>query len=244
MFDCRPGSWLSFLVRLKVLIACLFFGATTSAFAQHFAVGVKTGVPLTDVVQTTANTPIGFGYHPFQAQTKNYTIGPVVDITLPGVLGIELGTMYKRINQQASQVSITGVMPPSCADCEDGHFILKVQQITTPARSWEFPVAVQYHIPLRSIRPYVEGGLSYNHVSDVLGGDGNLFPVLRPGDMFMPTVNSINRTGFLTGGGVEIKLRTIRLTPGLRYTHYDKVESFLPSPNAVDFLVGFQLLEF
>jgi len=36
----------------------------------------------------------------------------------------------------------------------------------------------------------------------------------------------------------------IHLTPGLRYTRYDKVQYYLPSPNAVDFLVGFQLKNF
>jgi opacity protein-like surface antigen len=237
-----PGNWLSFLVRGKIPVTCLVFWAATSAFAQHLEVGIKTGVPLTDVLQTTA-TGVVTGI-PFQAQTGGYTIGPVVDITVPGVLGIELGTMYKRINQQAPLESVNGFVPPSCADCEDGHLILGIQQITTRARSWEFPVAVQYHVPLRSIRPYVEGGISYNHVSDVLGGNDNRFRIVQPGNIFRPTVNSINRTGFLAGGGVEIRLRMIHLTPGLRYTHYDKVESFLPSPNAIDFLVGFQLLKF
>ena len=239
----RPRNRPSFLVRGAILFACLVLGAATSAFAQQVTIGFKTGTPLTDVMRTTAFSSLG-GV-PFQAETKSYTIGPVLNISFPGPLGIEVGTMYKRINQKAAQVTITGFKPPSCADCEDGSAILKIQSITTPARSWEFPVAVQYHFPLRSIGPYVEGGFSYNHLSDVLENPypyGLPFP--GPSLSFVPTVSSVNRMGFLFGGGVEIKTPIVRLTPGLRYTRYDKVQYFLPSPNAVDFLVGFQLKKF
>jgi hypothetical protein len=47
--------------------------------------------------------------------------------------------------------------------------------------------------------------------------------------------------------GVDVKLHRIHVTPGLRYTHYNKLSSLTacisgpgcPSNNAVDILVGF-----
>lgn len=242
MSACPSGNWLSFLVRGKILIACLVFSVATSAFAQHVAFGFKTGVPLTDVVQTTGFSSLG--YVPFQAETKGYTIGPVVDLSFDGPLGIEVGTMYKKIDQQAPQVSIVGY---TCLTCEEGPYATyKIQRTPQVGRSWEFPVAVQYHFPLHLIRPYVEGGFSYNHLSDVLWSYPSQFPPFRPpvGFVVTPSVSSVNRSGLLFGGGAEIKFRNIHLTPGLRYTRYDKVEFFLPSPNAVDLLVKFHFLKF
>ena len=70
------GRWLSSFCRATA-VACLLLTAASSAFAQHISVGIKAGVPLTDVVEAN-----GGGNQPFQAQTKRYTIGPVVDIGL------------------------------------------------------------------------------------------------------------------------------------------------------------------
>jgi hypothetical protein len=53
-------------------VACLVLGMPTTAFAQHINifVGVKAGVPLNDQVNTE--------YSGFQAQTKPFTVGPVL----------------------------------------------------------------------------------------------------------------------------------------------------------------------
>ncbi|HSU54778.1 MAG TPA: hypothetical protein VLT36_12020 [Candidatus Dormibacteraeota bacterium] len=39
--------------------------------------------------------------------------------------------------------------------------------------------------------------------------------------------------------GVDLKFHVIHVTPGLRYTHYNEKNFWLPSTNALDFLVGF-----
>jgi len=205
--------------------------------------GFKAGVPITDIMATT----LGGG---FDANTKRYTIGPVVDIHFQGPLSIEVGAMYKRIDQQGGGFTITGYTP--CVD-EDGVpsicAIRKFQTISKAGHSWEFPVAVQYHIPWRSLRPYVEGGVSFNNLSDILGPPPQGFTQLAPnppaGTVFAPTVNTLSRTGFLAGGGVEIKAPFGHLTPGLRYTRYS-AENFglIPSTNAVDFVVKFSFRKF
>jgi hypothetical protein len=228
-----------FLVYIPV--ACLFFLTATCVFAQHVEFGIKTGVPHTDIMQTA------FGG--FDAQTKGYTVGPVMNIHIPGPLSVEIGTMYKRIDQQGPVVTILGY---TCLECEEGPVAIRTIQSTSKAgHSWEFPVAVQYHVPFRSLRPYVEGGISFNRLSDVLAPyqppNPLVFPLGNPpvGAVLGPSVTSISRTGFLAGGGVDIKLPTGHLTPGVRYTRYGEERgSFFPSTNAVDFLLGFQLLKF
>jgi hypothetical protein len=45
----------------------------------------------------------------------------------------------------------------------------RYDRVSTVGRSWEFPVAGQYHISLHSMRPYLEGGLSYNRLSNTYG---------------------------------------------------------------------------
>jgi hypothetical protein len=243
MFVRYPGNWVSFLVR-GTIAGCLFFGAATSVFAQHVDFGFKAGVPITDIMATT----LGGG---FDANTKRYTIGPVMDIQSLKQLSIEIGAMYKRIDQQGEGFTITGYTP--CVDFEDGTPYMcanvKSQSFSKAGHSWEFPVAVQYHIPWRSLRPYAEGGVSFNNLTDILGYPPPAFPPLAPnppvGAVFAPTVNTISRTGFLAGGGVEIKVPFGHVTPGLRYTRYSE-ESFglIRSKISVDFVVKFSFRKF
>src|SRR5262249_46390837 len=156
--SCR-GNRLSFLVRGGIAVVCLFFFTATGAFGQHVEFGIKTGVPRTDVLETTT----AFG---FEAHTKGYTMGPVMDIRIPGQFSVEIGAMYKRFDQQGQATTILGY---TCLDCEEGPVAIRqFQNVSKAGRSWEFPVTLQYHVPYRSLRPYVEGGFSFNNLSGVL----------------------------------------------------------------------------
>ena len=221
-------------------MACLVFGTPTIVFAQHVDFGIKAGVPLTNLFETT----LGDG---FEAHTKRYTVGPVMNIYFPGPLSIEISAMYKRFDQQGQGFTITGYT--TCIECEDGPSPIKeYQSFSKAGHSWEFPVAVQYHIPLGSVRPYVEAGISFNNLSDVLGLPPPSSPPLAPnppvGAVFAPTFNSLSRTGFLAGGGVDFKLPFGHLSPGLRYARYGEENFFIPSTNAVDFVVKFTFVKF
>ncbi|MFL6451520.1 MAG: hypothetical protein ACJ746_28155 [Bryobacteraceae bacterium] len=222
-------------------MACLLLTAASSAFAQRISVGIKAGVPLTDVVESVDTHG---GDLTFQAQTKRYTIGPVVDIGLPLGFGVEFGAMYKRVDQKSRAVTITGFTTM-------GDTSVAIEQradISAVGHSWEFPVAVQYHFSKSSIRPYVEGGISFNHLGNVYNFS-NVYNVAnasfpsptprQPPYTVAPIPGSFERVGGLVGIGVDFKLHVIHVTPGLRYTHYNEKSFWLPSTNAVDFLVGF-----
>src|SRR5262249_18433468 len=126
-----------FLACGKISVACLCFLTATCVFAQHVEFGIKTGLPRTDIMATA------FGG--FDAHTKGYTIGPVMDLRFWGPLSIEIGTMYKRIDQQGPVVTILGY---TCLECEEGPVAIRtIQNTSKVGHSWEFPVAVQYHVP-------------------------------------------------------------------------------------------------
>jgi len=213
-------------------VACLLLAAVPGALAQHISVGIKAGVPLTDVVEA-GHPELGF-----EAQTKRYTIGPVVDIGLPLGFGIEIGAMYKRFDQKSMTITRTGYVDLG----EASYFIEQRAGISAGGHSWEVPVAVQYRFFKSAIRPYVEGGVSFNHLSNVYDFQTASFSSPIPRQLpftIAPKRSSFDRAGGLLGLGVDLKLRKIHVTPGFRYTHYNDTRYWLPAATSVDFLVGF-----
>ena len=192
-------------------MACLLLAAASSAFAQHISVGIKGGVPLTDLVTTNS------GDVRTSTQTKRYTIGPVVDIGLLLGFGVEFGAMYKRFDQQSFSVTTTGY---GMIDEETDYPITQTAPISAVGHSWEFPVAVQYHFFKSAIRPYVEGGVSLNRLSNVYSFQNVSINFRQLPFTFAPLRGSFTRVGPLFGMGVDVKLHRIHVTPGLRYMHY------------------------
>jgi len=221
-------------------VACLLLAATSSAFAQHISVGIKAGVPLTGLLGSNYG-----GWCCQEAtQTKRYTIGPVVDIGLPLGFGVEFGALYKRFDQQFIAVTTTGYV---IIDEENGYPIQQTAGISAVGHSWEFPVAVQYRFFKSAIRPYVEGGVSLNRLSNVYSFQNVSINFRQLPFTYAPLRGSFTRVGPLFGMGVDVKLHRIHVTPGLRYTHYNKLSALTSCSSgpgcggskAVDFLVGF-----
>jgi hypothetical protein len=220
-------------------VACLLLAAASSAFAQRISVGIKAGVPLTDLVTTNS------GDVRTSTQTKRYTIGPVVDIGLPLGFGVEVGAMYKRFDQQSIAVTITGYV---VIDEDNGYAITQTAGTSAVGHSWEFPVAVQYRFLKSAVRPYVEGGVSLNRLSNVYTVQQTPYPRQPQLPFTIEHMrSSLTRVGPLFGMGVDVKLHGIHVTPGLRYTHFNQLEELTgcvagtacKGNKAVDFLVGF-----
>lgn len=90
--------------------------------------------------------------------------------------------------------------------------------------SWEVPFVGKYrflHTPL--IKPYVEAGPNFRFLDSPL-------------DHFM------SNHGFALGGGVELKITKLRVSPELRYTRWGGDSNFnfnaKSNQNQVEFLVG------
>ena len=196
-------------------------------------------MPLTDLVRTDS------GDVRTSTQTKRYTVGPVVDIGLVFGFGIEFGAMYKRFDQQSIAVTTTGYV---IIDEEDSYPITQTAGISAVGHSWEFPLAVQYRFFKSAIRPYVEGGVSLNRLSNVYTVQQTPYPRQPQLPFTIEHVrSSLTRVGPLFGMGVDVKLHRIHVTPGLRYTYYHKLTQLAGCVSGtgcrgnktVDILVGF-----
>jgi hypothetical protein len=193
-------------------------------FAGAISVGIKAGVPLTDVVQTAWD----IGGLPFEASRARFTVGPLIQVHLPRGLGIEFGAMYKRFDQQAGQYQV--IADPG----------VPYQTVVTPysqtGQSWEFPIVGLYRFPGERFQPYLESGVSFNRMSGVFAPFRTL---ASQSTTLKPAGSSELRTGFVIGSGVEVALPFVRVAPGLRYTRYGSIAPWLPRANSVDCLVGF-----
>ena len=114
--------------------------------------------------------------------------------------------------------------------------------------SWEFPLALQYRFSKSAIRPYLEGGISFNRLSNVYTVQQTPYPRQPQLPFTIEHVrSSLTRVGPVFGVGVDVNLHGVHVTPGLRYTQYYNVTqltgcvagSACKGDKAVDILVGF-----
>ena len=91
--------------------------------------------------------------------------------------------------------------------------------------SWEFPMLLKHKILAGPVKPYFEGGLSFNHLSDVK----------------TVSINHLNNYGIVAGGGVELHLLVLKISPEVRYNGwifrgFDGLAQ--SNRNQISFLVG------
>src|SRR5882762_5701148 len=139
----------------RILRLASIFALAVPIHAQALSVGAKIGAPLTNVVQTTGD----IGGRPFHASVKRLAIGPVVDVRLPLGLALEFGAIYKRFDQQAGQYQV--IAEPGAP------YQVQITTVSKTGGSWEFPIVGQYRFPGVRIRPYLEAGLCFNHLTGV-----------------------------------------------------------------------------
>jgi hypothetical protein len=176
---------------VKTVISLFVLAA--SLCAQPIGLGVKGGLPLTDLFDSENNT--------VDAETKRYIIGPMIELRLPSGLAIEADALYSR----AKFSSVFGAAGSI---------------LTAPldADSWEFPILLKYKFGSAgtvgaSARPYIGAGASFRRLSG-LGTIGSFITGNQSGDV------DRNNTGFVAGGGVEFKILFVRVAPELRFTYW------------------------
>lgn len=203
----------------------LLLGAISSFAAGPLSFGIKAGVPLTDFVDTART-----GRFSYFTNTNRYIIGPSAELRLPFGLGVEFDALYRRVNYQGS-----------------GFAIDTTTDIRTTANAWEFPLLVKYRLPGFVIHPYVAAGVAWDNLSGVkqtlrntLVGSGITTTTQRdPQELQNNTT-----TGFVLGGGVEVRALVVRLSPEIRYTrwgskHFNDINGLLRSnQNQAEFLLG------
>lgn len=189
-----------------------------AAVAQPFGAGFKVGLPLNDAfdLRTSSNLT-------GTLKNKRYIFGPQFEVRLPAGFAVELDALYTNFRVDSIRGVAGSVFAPFDTD------------------SWEFPLMLKKKFGgasavAVSARPFVGAGASFRRLSDV----GNIGGFITGSNDASKTA-----TGFVIGGGVEIRALFIRFSPELRFTHWGTdnfrqgVENILKTNrNQGQFLVG------
>src|SRR5262245_57863849 len=121
----------------KFVLSLIF--VVSVAAAQQLGIGVKVGVPATDAFNSSPFLSDPFlgrgpgGGIPVDGVTQGYeahryTVGPYLELRLPGAIALELDALYRTYD-----------FGP------------------TAAHSWEFPLLVKHRILPGPVKPFFEG---------------------------------------------------------------------------------------
>ena len=154
----------------------------------------------------------------FQSNSTRFILGPTVEFHLPAGFGLEADALYRHFQYTASFIA-TDVFVKSTANS-----------------AWEFPLLVKYRAPGPLVRPYVDGGVAWDRWSGVK-------QITNVAGLTNANVSGIN-TGFVLGGGIELHLPLIKLSPEVRYTRWgaknitDLGGALASNQNQAEFLLG------
>lgn len=139
------------MFRLAVFVGFLSLLAAPAWAQWPVSIGVKGGVALTDAFENNTfsyqnrelATIVVHNYSP----SKDYLVGPFVELRLPFGLGVEADALYRQL-----------------------HFATVDTGVTTPdeimSNSWEFPILAKYRFKLPVARPYIDAGPSFRTASN------------------------------------------------------------------------------
>jgi hypothetical protein len=105
-------------------------------------------------------------------------------------------------------------------------------QQNVSAADWQFPFLAQYRLNVPVVRPFLEGGLSFNHLSNISAAANNIGS--GPG-----TLVAQSHAAVVLGVGVDVKLPLIRVSGELRYSHQTSADfAQISNLNQAEFLLG------
>lgn len=187
------------------------FLSVSALSAQSLSIGVIGGAPFTDVV---SNNKVN-NYQSI-AKSTNFTIGPSLQVNLPLSLRLEVDALYRP-----SSFNLTFINP------------LGNSSNSVSAYQMRFPVLLQYRFGIPVVKPFVEGGLSFDHI----GGISSAFKsavTSGPGQLLHQSDASV-----VLGVGAEAKIPFVRVSGELRYMR-QTVSNFasISNLNQAEVLVG------
>jgi hypothetical protein len=140
----------------------------------------------------------------FPIQNSNhFIVGPYVELRLPLGLSVEGDALYLHgLYEDVSSAS---------------------------GSTWQFPILLKFKFLGGPVRPYVEGGPQFSHISDIAE---------------IPELNHHSNFGIVLGGGIEVKVFKLRVSPEVRYNGFalTNIESptglFHSNKNLATFTLG------
>jgi hypothetical protein len=104
--------------------------------------------------------------------------------------------------------------------------------VNVSGTQWSFPILAQYRFKLPVVKPFVEGGLSFDHLSNLSAAAKDI--TSGPGQLVQQT-----HAGVVLGGGVDVKIPFFRISGELRYTHQGSADfQAISNLNQAEVLVG------
>jgi opacity protein-like surface antigen len=201
-------------------LACLLLLTAGAAFSQPFSFGIKGGLPLTDFVDAVNSQNFTAS-----AYTNRYLIGPTAELRLPFGLGVEFDILYRHFGYATTGL-IAG--PTSTVVAKD-----------TTSGAWEFPLLAKYRFKGKLLRPFVDAGVSWDKLS---GLSQTIRNAASTGSV--SELSNSSTIGYVLGGGIDVKVILIHLSPEIRYTHWGSAHFTDPAglisskQNQAEFLVG------
>ena len=113
---------------------------------------------------------------------------------LPAGFGIEADALYRHFSYNASATLVDSL-------------------VNTKANSaWEFPLLIKYRVPTPVVRPFLDAGFAFDRWSGVK-------QITNAVGLTKSDVSGVN-TGVVLGGGLELKLPFIKISPEIRFTRW------------------------
>ena|ERR1700733_10781290 len=204
-------------------ITLLVFAGMITAAAQPVSFGVKAGVPITDAFDTAQGSQAAYA-----SNTHRYLVGPTVQLNLPFRFSIEVDALYKRLGFDYNQFGGPG--SPTFT--------------STTANSWEFPVLGKWAVLPGPVRPFIDFGANFRHISGI-DQIKSTAAAVNVNVSSVPEFHKDFDIGATFGAGVEFKVGWLRVSPEFRYTRWgtenfrDPVSDLLQTnKNQGDFMVG------
>lgn len=201
----------------------LVLAAAITAAAQPVSFGVKAGVPITDAFDTAQGNQAAYA-----SNTHRYLVGATVQVNLPLRFAVEVDGLYRRLGFDYNQFGGPG--SPTFT--------------STTANSWEFPVLGKWAVVPGPVRPFVDFGANFRHISGI-DQIRNSAAAVNVNVSSVPEFHKDFDIGATFGAGVEFKVGWLRVTPEFRYTRWgtenfrDPIADLLrTNKNQGDFMVG------
>ena len=200
----------------KLSLSLIFLSG--ACFAQlPLSIGVKAGVPITDSFNSTTLLPGVVT----SAGSKNYIVGPMVELRLPFHFAVEADGLYRPLSYN---------VPSSASILSGANLINFAGASVSPGEhtysTWEFPILAKYRFPFPVAKPYVEVGPSFRTTSSA--------------------ISYLSGNGVTVGAGIDVHALLIHVAPEFRYTHWSADstpaagQTYIQSKqDQVEFLVGF-----
>ena len=201
--------------------AVLLLLAGCVSYAQTLVIGAKGGGRVTDDLTESIAST---------TESKRYIVGPMIQLGLPLGFGVEIDALYSR---------------------EGYRYSWSYSASRERANVWQFPVLLQYKLPLRALKPFIEAG----YAARVIHGFDDYYAASYLGGGQFSTyythshesTNYGTSQGFVAGAGVGFAVGHLRLSPEFRYTHWNNrpIAVFIPdgpsftsTQNQIDLLFG------